>query len=89
MTKPTTFPNRSDTDRAVQAQEMSRGCKEELYCPCNENKGADQLRSRAASTSRHEISTMIFVLHSVHSGEKGFVTGLIFGENELNIISPE
>ena len=44
------FPNGSDTNRAVQAQKMARGLKfwiqkeEELYYPCNENKGADQLR---------------------------------------------
>ena len=45
------FPNRSDTNRAVQAKKMARGWKfyikkvEELYYPCSENKGADQLRS--------------------------------------------
>ena len=51
MGKPTIwFPNRSDTNRAVQAQKMARGWKfrieevEELYYPCSENKGADQLR---------------------------------------------
>ena len=49
--KPTMwFPTRSDTSRARQAQKMTRGWKcwvkqeEELYCPCSENKGADQLR---------------------------------------------
>ena len=45
------FLNRSDTDRAVQAQNMARDWKfwfkkeEEFYYPCSENKGADQLRS--------------------------------------------
>ena len=45
------FPNRSDTKRAEQAQKKARGFKfwiweeEELYFPCSENKGADQLRS--------------------------------------------
>ena len=45
------FPNRSDTDRAVHGQKMARGWKfrswkvEELYYPCSETKGADQLRS--------------------------------------------
>ena len=50
--KPTMwFPNRSDTNRAVQAQEQAISLKfsiykvEELYYPCSENKGADQLRS--------------------------------------------
>ena len=50
--KPTMwFPNRSDTNRAVQAQSMARDWKfwiekvEELYYPLSENKGADQLRS--------------------------------------------
>ena len=41
------FPNRSDTNRAVQAQKMARDWKfwiwkvEELYYPCSENKGTD------------------------------------------------
>ena len=45
------FPNRPDTNRAVQAQKMARDWKfwikkvEELYYPCSENKGADRLRS--------------------------------------------
>ena len=44
------FPNRSDTNRAVQAQKQARSSKfrirveEELYYPSSENKGADQLR---------------------------------------------
>ena len=44
-------PTRSDTNRAVQSQKMVRGWKfwnynvEELYYPCSEIKGADQLRS--------------------------------------------
>ena len=49
--KPTMwFANRSDTNRAVQSQKMVRGWKfwiykvEELYYPCRENKGTDQLR---------------------------------------------
>ena len=52
MRKPTMwFPNRSDTNRAEQAQEMARDWNfwikkvQELYYPCCENKGADQLRS--------------------------------------------
>ena len=52
MRKPTIWvPTRSDTNRPVQAQKMVRGRKfwiweeEELYHPCSENKGADQLRS--------------------------------------------
>ena len=50
MGKPTIwFPNRSDTNRVVQAQKMVRGLKfciqveEELYYPCSKNKGTDQL----------------------------------------------
>ena len=41
------FLTRSDTNRAVQPQNMSRGLKfrikvvEGLYYPCSENKGAD------------------------------------------------
>ena len=44
------FPNRSDTNWAVEAQKQARSLKfwswvaEELYYPCSENKGADQLR---------------------------------------------
>ena len=44
------FPNRSDTDRPVQAHKRARSLKfriqveEELYYPSSENKGADQLR---------------------------------------------
>ena len=44
------FPNRSDTNRPVRAQERARSLKfrieveEELYYPSSENKGADQLR---------------------------------------------
>ena len=44
------FLNRYDTNQAVQAQ-MARSWKfwikevEELYYPCSENKGADELRS--------------------------------------------
>ena len=44
------FPNRSDINRSIQAQKMARDWKfwiykvEELYYPCSENKGADQLR---------------------------------------------
>ena len=44
------FSNRSDTNRPVQPQKRARRLKfwiykvEELYYPCSENKGADQLR---------------------------------------------
>ena len=48
--KPTIwFPNRSDTNRPVQAQKQARSLKfrikeeEQVYYPCSENKGADQL----------------------------------------------
>ena len=51
MGKPTMwFPNRSDTNRPVQAQKRARSLKfrieveEALYYPSSENKGADQLR---------------------------------------------
>ena len=45
------FLNRSDTNRAVQAQKIARNLKfriqeeEGLYFPSSENKGSDQLRS--------------------------------------------
>ena len=44
------FPNRFDPNRPVRPQKMARSLKfrikeeEKLYHPCNENKGADQLR---------------------------------------------
>ena len=44
------FPNRSDINRAVQAQKRARSLKfwikvkEELYYPSSENKDTDQLR---------------------------------------------
>ena len=46
-------PTRTDTNRAVQLQKMSRSTQfwikqeEGVYHPCSENKGADQLRSSA------------------------------------------
>ena len=52
------FPNRSDTDRAVHAQKQARSLKfwiyseEELYDPCSENKGADQLRGNREADLR-------------------------------------
>ena len=52
------FPTRSDTNRAVQPQMMSRGLKfrikvvEGLYYPCSENKGAKQLRGRREADLR-------------------------------------
>ena len=45
------FPNKSNTNKVVQAQKMARSLKiwiqiEEQYCyPCSENKGSDQRRS--------------------------------------------
>ena len=44
------FPKRFDTNRAVQAQKLTRSLKfqikveEKLYYPSSENKGADQFR---------------------------------------------
>ena len=44
------FPNRSDTNQAVQSQKQARSLKfrieeeEEVYYLCSENKDADQLR---------------------------------------------
>ena len=52
MRKPTFwFPTLSDTNQALQPQNMARGLKlgileaEGLYYLCSENKGADQLRA--------------------------------------------
>ena len=59
MRKPTFwFPTWSDTNRAVQPHKMARGLKirikkvEELYYPCSENKGADQLRGNREADLR-------------------------------------
>ena len=59
MRKPTFwFPTWSDTNRAAQSLNMTRGMKfriyeeEGLYYLCNENKGADQLRSYCAADLR-------------------------------------
>ena len=44
------FPNRSDTNQAAQSQKQAQSLnfrieeEEEVYYPCSENKGADQLR---------------------------------------------
>ena len=44
------FPNRSDTNQAVQSQKRARSLKfrikeeDEVYYPSSESKGADQLR---------------------------------------------
>ena len=52
------FPNRSDTNRAVQAQKMARSLKfwiykvEKLYYPSSENKGTDQLRGNREADLR-------------------------------------
>ena len=49
------FPNWSDTNQPVQSQKQSRDLRfwikeeEGLYYPCNENKGADQLRGNAVT----------------------------------------
>ena len=39
------FLTRSDTNWPVQSQKLRAEVEEELYYPCNEIKGADQLRS--------------------------------------------
>ena len=53
------FPNRSDTNRPVQAQKRARSLKfwslveEELCYPNSENKGADQLRGNHEADLRY------------------------------------
>ena len=59
------FSNRSDTNRAVQAQKTARSLKfriyveEELYYPSSENKGADQLRGYADCWFSHEAAQVL------------------------------
>ena len=58
MRKPTFwFPTWSDTNQTVQLKKMARGLKFRIYeikgyYPCNENKGADQLRGYRESDLR-------------------------------------
>ena len=65
MRKPTMwFSNKSDTNKAVQAQKMARGWKfwilkaGELYYLVSENKGGDQLRSYCEADLRLLFSHM-------------------------------
>ena len=70
MRKPTSlFPAWSDTNRAVQQQEMARGLKlriqkvEGLHYLCSENKGADQLRGYREADLHlcfHICKTLVF-----------------------------
>ena len=52
------FPNRSDTNQAAQSQKQARNLKfriqeeEEVFYPCSENKGADQLRGHRVADLR-------------------------------------
>ena len=74
--KPTMWvPTRSDTNCAVQSQKMFRGWKfwiqkgEELYYPCSENKGADQLRGYREADLRlcfHICRLLVFPCGSSH-----------------------
>ena len=71
------FPNRPDTNRAVQAQKRARSLKfhikveEELYYPSSENKGADQLRSYCEADLR-----LCFRLCRLFSHEAAHMIGL-------------
>ena len=52
------FPNRSDTNRPVPAQKQARSLnfriyeEVEVYYPCSENEGADQLRGNREADLR-------------------------------------
>ena len=65
------FPNRSDTNRAVEAQKTARSLKfriykeEELYFPNGENKGADQLRGHQLRGDREADLRLCFCLCSL------------------------
>ena len=60
------FPNRSDTNRAVQAQKLARSLKfrilveEESYYPGSENKGADQHREADLRLCFHLCRLLVF-----------------------------
>ena len=73
MRKPTIWvPTRSDTNQAVQSQKMVSGWKfwiykvEELYYPCSENNGADQLRNYCEADLRLCFSHMQIVGFPMH-----------------------
>ena len=91
------FPNRSDTNRSVQAQEMARDRKfqikkeEELYYQCSGNKGADQLRSYCKADVRlcFRICKMLFFfmtrLRYIINGNTIAVSGLVNASDVANI----
>ena len=60
------FPNRSDTNRPVQAQKRARNLKfriyveEELYYPSSENKDDDQLRGYRDQLTAKLICVFVF-----------------------------
>ena len=73
MRKPTIrVPTRLDTNQAVQSQKKVRSLKfriyeeKELYYPCSENKGTDQLRSYCEADLRlcFRICRLLIVLCS-------------------------
>ena len=78
MKKPTMwFLNRSDTNQFVQSKKMARSLKfcikkiEELYYPCSENKGPDQLRSVSLLSHMQNVGfLMIWLIYL--SGETTF-----------------
>ena len=69
------FLNRYDTNQAVHAQEMAREWKfrinkvEELFYPCSENKGADQLRVYRKAVLPHcfRICKLLFFSCAAHT----------------------
>ena len=90
MRRPTLwFPDRSDTNQAVQAQNMARGWKfwiwkvEELYYPCSENKGADQLRSNCEA----DLRLCFRICKSLSSKETIAVLALITCHSSRSYIS--
>ena len=86
MRKPTIWvPTRSDTNRAMQLQKMVRGLKfwiqkvEELYYPCSENKGADQLRSYCEADLRLCFRLCRWLVFSCGGSYVLSVSILVFG----------
>ena len=66
------------TNRVVQAQKMARGWKfrikkvEELFYPCSENKGTDQLRSYCEADSHMQnvgfrMMRLIYIMHAIYA----------------------
>ena len=87
------FPNRSDTNRLVQAQKRARSLKfrisveEELYYPSRKNKGADQLHSYCEADLRlcFRYADCWFSHEAAHLGHKLLMLMELFPSSKNNV----